>query len=163
MKTTLAILALFLSTSAYAAEKPGQSFVTKAIQGNFAEIDMGKLAQQNGQSESVKNFGQMLQADHSAANDKAIEAAKSVGVTPPDGPNAKQRAEYEKMSKMSGAQFDRHFASHMVADHQKDIAEYKKASKNADATGEYAKASLAVLQKHLHTAKSLGSSKSSSR
>jgi len=51
----------------------------------------------------------------------------------------------------------------MVADHQKDISEYKKASKNTDATGEYAKASLAVLQKHLETAKSLGSSKSSSR
>ena len=61
---------------------------------------------------------------------------------------------------MSGAQFDRHFASHMVADHQKDIAEYKKASKNADATGEYAKASLSVLQKHLETAKSLDSSTS---
>jgi putative membrane protein len=163
MKTTLAVLALFLSASAYAAETPSQSFVKKAIEGNFAEIDMGKLAQQNGQSENVKNFGQMLQADHSAANDKAIEAAKSVGVTPPDGPNAKQRADYEKMAKMSGAQFDRHFASHMVADHQKDIAEYKKAAKNADATGEYAKASLTVLQKHLETAKSLGSGRQSSR
>jgi hypothetical protein len=30
---------------------------------------------------------------------------------------------------MSGPQFDRDFATHMVADHQKDIAEYKKASK----------------------------------
>jgi putative membrane protein len=66
MKTTLAVLALFLSTSAYAAERPSQSFVKKAIQGNFAEIEMGKLAQQNGQSENVKSFGQMLQADHSA-------------------------------------------------------------------------------------------------
>jgi putative membrane protein len=42
------------------------------------------------------------------------------------------------MSKMSGAGFDRMFATHMVADHQKDIAEYKKASKMKDAAGEYA-------------------------
>jgi putative membrane protein len=164
MKTTaLTFLALFLASSTYAAEKPSQSFLKKAIQGNYAEIEMGKLAQQNGRSDNVKNFGQMLAEDHLAANQKAVDAAKSMGVTPPDGPNAKQKADYEMMSKMSGAQFDRGFATHMVADHRKDIAEYKKASKNADAAGEYAKAQIDVLQKHLATAKSLGSGNTSSR
>jgi putative membrane protein len=161
--TALTVLALLLATSAHAAEKPSQTFLKKAIQGNYAEVEMGKLAQQNGQSDNVKNFGQMLQADHAAANEKAIDAAKSMGVTPPDGPNAKQKADYDKMSKISGPQFDRDFAIHMVADHQKDIAEYKKASKSADAAGEYAKGSIPVLQKHLETAKSLASKKTSSR
>jgi putative membrane protein len=161
--TALTVLALLLATSAQAAEKPSQSFLKKAIQGNYAEVEMGKLAQQNGQSDNVKNFGQMLQADHTAANEKAIDAAKSMGVTPPDGPNTKQTADYEKMSKMSGPQFDRDFATHMVADHQKDVAEYKKASKSADAAGEYAKGNIPVLQKHLETAKSLASKKTSSR
>jgi putative membrane protein len=155
------VLALLLASSAYAAEKPSQSFLKKAIQGNYAEVEMGKLAQQNGQSDNVKNFGEMLQSDHTAANEKALDAAKSMGVTPPDGPNAKQKADYEKMSKMSGPPFDREFATHMVADHQKDIAEYKKASKSADAAGEYAKGNIAVLQKHLETAKSLASKRSS--
>jgi putative membrane protein len=123
---------------------------------------MGKLAQQNGHNEDVKKFGQMLNDDHSAANQKAIDVAKSMG-TAPDGPSAKQKANYNKMSKMSGAQFDRSFATHMVADHEKDIAQYKKESKQADAAGEYAKGQLDVLQKHLQTAKSLKSSKTSSR
>ena len=105
----------------------------------------------------------MLNDDHSAANQKAIDVAKSMGVTAPDGPSAKQRADYNKMSKMSGAQFDRNFATHMVADHEKDIAEYKKESKQADAAGEYAKGQIDVLQKHLESAKSLKSSKTSSR
>jgi putative membrane protein len=161
--TALTVLTLLLATSAHAAEKPSQSFLKKAIQGNYAEVEMGKLAQQKGQSDNVKNFGQMLQADHAAANEKAIDAAKSMGVTPPDGPNAKQKADYEKMSKMSGPQFDRDFATHMVADHQKDIAEYTKASKSADAAGEYAKGNIPVLQKHLETARSLASKKTSSR
>ena len=130
---------------------------------SYAEVEMGKLAQQNGQSDNVKNFGQMLQADHAAANEKAIDAAKSMDVTPPDGPTATQTAAYEKMSKMSGPQFDRDFATHMVADHQKDIAEYTKASKSADAAGEYAKGNIPVLQKHLETARSLASKKTSSR
>jgi len=56
---------------------------------------------------------------------------------------------------MTGAKFDQEFARHMVADHQKDIAEYKKAAKQSDAAGEYAKAQILVLQEHLDTAKSL--------
>jgi putative membrane protein len=160
---SLAILAVFLASAANAAEKPSQAFLKKAIEGNYAEVQMGQLAQQNSQNDGVKKFGKMLQDDHSAANQKALDAAKSLGVTPPDGPNAKQKADYAKMSKESATQFDRNFAAHMVADHQKDIAEYKKAAKQSDAAGEYAKGQIDVLQKHLDTAKSLRSNKTSSR
>jgi putative membrane protein len=159
----LALFAAFLASTAYAAEKPSQAFLKKAIEGNFAEVEMGKLAQQKGQNENVKKFGQTLADDHSAANQKAMDAAKSMGVTPPDGPNAKQKADYDKMSKMSGAKFDRDFATHMVADHEKDIAAYKKAAKQADPAGEYAKGQIDVLQGHLQTARSLKSNKTSSR
>ena len=160
---SLALLTILLASDAHAAEKPSQTFLKKAIEGNFAEVEMGKLAQQKGQSENVKKFGQTLIDDHSAANQKAVDAAKSMGVTPPDGPNSKQKADYVKMSKMSGTQFDRDFATHMVADHTKDIAEYKKEAKQADAAGEYAKGQIDVLQQHLQAAKSLTSDKTSGR
>jgi putative membrane protein len=81
---------------------PSQAFLKKAIQGNFAEVEMGKLAQRNGQDDSLKKFGQTLIEDHSAANQKAIDVAKSMGVTPPEEPNAKQKADYDKRAKMSG-------------------------------------------------------------
>jgi putative membrane protein len=161
--TSLALVATFLASTAYAEEKPSQAFLKKAIEGNFAEVEMGKLAQQNGQNDNVKKFGQTLIDDHSAANQKAMDAARSMGMTPPDGPNAKQKADYNKMSKMSGAQFDRDFATHMVMDHEKDIAEYKKGAKQPDAAGEYAKGQLDVLQSHLQAAKSLKSTKTSNR
>ena len=76
-------------------------------------------------------------------------------MNPPSGSNAKQKADYEKMSKMSGAGFDRMFAALMVVDHQKDIAEYMKASRIKDAAGEYASGQIDTLRKHLDTAKSL--------
>jgi putative membrane protein len=97
----------------------------------------------------------VLQADHTAANEKAIDAAKSVGVTPPDSPNAEQKADNEKKSQKYGGHSS-------IAISQK-VAEYKKASKSADAAGEYAKGNIPVLQKHLKTAKSLASKKTSSR
>jgi putative membrane protein len=140
------------------ADKASQTFITKAIEGNYAEVEMGKLAQQNGQSDAVKSFGQMLMSDHGSANDKAIAAAKDIGVTPPSGPNAKQKKDYDKMAKLNGAAFDKAFAQHMVADHKKDISEYQKEAKKKDAAGQYADQSLPVLKKHLETAQSLGKS-----
>jgi len=102
-----------------AKDKPSEAFLKKAIEGNYAEVSMGELAQKNGQSDGVRSFGKMLSTDHAAANQKARDAAKGMGMNPPSGPNTKQKADYDKMSKMSGTDFDKTFATHMVADHQK--------------------------------------------
>ena len=80
----------------------------------------------------MTSYGKMLSTDHAAANEKALDAAKGLGMNPPTG--LKQKADFDKMSKMSGAAFDKMEATHMVADHQKDIAEYMKASKIKDAS-----------------------------
>ena len=151
---------LMLSLAGAAAkDKASETFLKKAIEGNFAEVSMGDLAQMNGQGDDVKSYGRMLSTDHAAANQRALEAAKGLGVNPPSELNAKQKVDYEKMSKMSGAAFDKMFATHMVADHQKDIAEYMKASKVTDAAGEYASGQIETLRKHLDAAKSLKSGK----
>src|SRR5258708_38321174 len=100
-----------LSVAASAKDKPSEAFLKKAIEGNYAEVSLGDLAQTNGQSDGVKSFGKMLSTDHAAANQKALDAAKELGMNPPSGPNAKQQAEYDKMSKMSGVGFDKMFAT----------------------------------------------------
>lgn len=151
---TAGLMVLYIA-GASAKDKANETFLKKAIEGNFAEVSMGDLAQKNGQSDGVKSYGRMLSTDHSAANQKAMDAAKSLGMNPPGGPNAKQQADFDKMSKMSGSAFDKMFAAHMVADHQKDISEYKKASRMKDAAGEYASGQIDTLQKHLDSAKSL--------
>jgi putative membrane protein len=138
-----------------APDKDGQKFLTEAIQGNLAEVEMGKLAQQKGQSEAVKAFGKMLVTDHTDALHKASALASAGGMTPPTEPNAQQKAEHDRMSRMSGAQFDREFGKMMVADHKTEIAEYEKAAQKSDEVGKYAKGILPVLQKHLKQAESL--------
>jgi putative membrane protein len=163
--TRVSIIAamVLLSTGAFAQDKAAQKFLTEAIQGNFAEAQMGELAQKNGQSQEVKSYGQMLVTDHNAANRKAMEAAKSIGMNPPAGPNAKQKADFDKMSKMTGAHFDRMFGQHMVKDHKKDISAYNKASKKQDEAGKYAQDTLPTLQKHLEGAQNLQKQKTSAR
>lgn len=151
-------------TSASAADKAGQKFISEAIQGNLAEIQMGKLAEEKGQDDATRSFGQTLVTDHSAANEKAIAAAKELDVTPPAAPNAEQRASYDKLSKLSGTAFDREFARMMVMDHKKDIKEFKtEAERKNDPAARYASESLPTLEKHLQLAEGLNSGRASSK
>lgn len=155
--------ALAFAPASFAQDKAGQKFLKEAIEGNLAEVQMGQLAQKNGNSDGVRSFGQMLAKDHSAANQKATTAAGSLGVTPPTAPNAKQKAAYDRMSKLSGTAFDREFVKHMVGDHKKDIKEYKREATAGDAAGAYAKETLPTLRKHLDTAQSLSSAATTGR
>ena len=143
-------------SAASAKEQPGQKFITKAIEGNLAEVQLGQLAQQKGASDGVRNFGQQLATDHTAANQRATAVAGQMGVTPPSEPDKQQKAVYDRMSKLSGDAFDRQFVKHMVDDHKKDIAEYQKEAKRRnDPAAGYASETLPTLQQHLQTAQSL--------
>ena len=138
------------------ADRASQRFITKAIEGNLAEVEMGKLAQEKGSSEGVRAYGQMLQQDHSAAAQKSTVVATQMGITPPREPNKTQKAMHHSLARLSGAAFDTKFAAEMVKDHKKEIGEYEKAAKkqNSPASG-YAAETLPTLRKHLETAQSL--------
>jgi putative membrane protein len=133
-------------------DSASKKFLTGAIQGDLAEVDVGKLAQEKGTDPSVKEFGQMLVKDHGAHKEKAEQLAKQLGVDPPTGPSMAQKATYLKLKVLSGATFDRSFASSMVKDHQADIKEYQKQSGKNNETGAFAKETLPTLQEHLKKA-----------
>jgi putative membrane protein len=153
--------ALILVGSAAAAyAKSDTTFLTDAIQINLAEISIGDLAQQNGGSNDVKSFGKMLVDDHTASNTKAASLAQANGVTPPAVPNAADKKKHDELAKLSGAEFDREFAKAMVKGHEEAIGKFEAASKGDDDVAKFAQETLPTLQKHLKTAQSLASSKS---
>ena len=163
---SIAVAALLISWQgiSLAQDRAAQQFITKAIQGNLAEVSLGKLAQDKGNGDGVRSFGQMLVTDHSSANEKAIAVAKDIGVQPPTEPSKAQKATYDKLSKLSGAAFDREFIKHMVDDHKKDIREFQAASKLKDErVRSFAQETLPTLQKHLDRAQSLASAKQAKR
>jgi len=158
--------AAFVSSAslAFAADNASQNFIKDAIQGNLAEVAVGKLAQQKGNSDAVRSFGQMLATDHAEANEKAMGAASTLGVAPPTAPARKQQAVYDKLDKLSGEAFDRAFAKNMVDDHKKDIRTYEKeAKKSNDPAAGYANDALPTLKKHLEAAQSLERSNTAAR
>lgn len=141
---------------ALAADTKADAFIQKAIEGNLAEIKVGQLAQQKGATEGVRKFGTVLEQDHSKANDQAMSAASSMGVTPPAEPSAKEQAIYQHLASLSGKEFDKAFVKAMVKDHKKDIREFKKEAKASNGpASSYAQTSLPTLEKHLQLAESL--------
>jgi len=152
-----AVLALGASAAqAQNVDKASQTFIKDAIEANYAEIDAGKLAQDKSASQDIKSFADMMVKDHTDANDKAIAVAKEIGVTPPTGSSVMEKAEYLKLKVLSGNTFDRSFRSSMIKDHQAVIKEFQKEALRNDAAGQFAKATLPTLQKHLEMAQSLG-------
>lgn len=148
----LAVLAL---ATAARADSAGD-FLMKAAKGDNAEIMMGKLAQQKGQSAGVKKFGQTLVTDHTKAKNEVATLATSMSVSMPSDvmPDAQQA--YDKLAQTNGAEFDRMFVSHMVEDHQKDIAAFTKEAKEHDGkASSLAAKQLPTLKKHLAIAQSL--------
>ena len=145
----------FAQAQSKAPSQAEKSFMTKAMQGDMAEVKMGQLAEQNGQSAKVKDFGKTLVQDHSANLDKAKSIAQSMSVQVPSAPNAKQKAAYDKLSKLNGAAFDKKFAKDMVKDHKKDISEFEREAKKSGKVADFAKQTLPTLKKHLSIAQSL--------
>jgi putative membrane protein len=134
-----------------------EKFIKEAAVGGMEEVELGRLATQKAASADVKNFGQRMVDDHSKANDQLKSIASQKGVTLPTTLPADKRQDLDKMSKLSGAAFDKMYMTHMVKDHKKDVAEFEKeASKASDSSlKSFAQNTLPTLREHLQMAQSI--------
>jgi putative membrane protein len=152
MKLLLIAVALIASTAIFGANSnPDASFYKKAAEGGLAEVELGNLAQKKSDDQSVKDFGAMMVKDHSAANDKLKALADSKNIKLPTKPSVGQMASKTKLEVLTGKTFDKSYIKGMVADHKKDIKEFKKeaaSGQDPDAKA-YAAATLPTLEGHL--------------
>src|SRR5690349_24279135 len=90
---SVAGLLLVPATAAQAAPSDQDAAYLKAAhQSNLAEISGGKLAQQKGQSQQVKDLGARFVADHTKLDAAVQQTASQLGVDLPAAPNEKQQA-----------------------------------------------------------------------
>ncbi len=147
-----------------AAAKPTAAekmFMKKAADGGMTEVELGQLAAEKGGSDSVKDFGSEMVKDHGKINDNLKEVAGKMNFTLPAKVSAKHHATIEKMSGMSGADFDKAYVPAMVKDHEKDIAEFEKADttvKNPDLK-KFIEDSLPMMKDHLEKIKKFDQAK----
>jgi putative membrane protein len=131
-------------------------FVMEAARGGMAEVELGQLASQKAQSDQVKQFAQRMVQDHGKANDELKSLAQQKNITLPTDLDSKHKATHDRLSKLSGAQFDRAYMQDMLQDHRKDVNDFRKESqsgKDPDVKAWAAK-TLPTLEEHLRLAQS---------
>jgi putative membrane protein len=133
------------------------SFVKKAANINMTEVQLGKIAQEQGQAAGVKSFGKRMVKDHSKLNDELKTAASAAKVKVPAKINAKHQALIDKLSKLNGAEFDKTYADDMTDGHEKAVKLFEKAQAKVTQPDlkKYIDDALPILKEHLELAKKM--------
>ncbi|HJV33717.1 DUF4142 domain-containing protein [Geomonas sp.] len=148
-----------MALTAFAAEKglsaAEKAFIKDAASSGDMEVELGKVAQQKGTAQEVKDFGKKMETDHSKAGEELKALASQNNVEIPAQLERKHQMTVEKLSKYTGADFDKKYMADMVADHKKDVAKFKKESKKAKnpALKQWIDKTLPTLEQHLQLAK----------
>lgn len=145
------------AASKQASTASAQHFLSKATQANLAEVELGKLAAERGESAEVKQFGQKMVDDHGKANKEVESLASQKGVTLPTYVDAAHKAAKARLEKLSGQAFDRAFAAQMVKDHRAAVALFQtqaRTGKDPDVKA-FAEKMVPDLQGHLKMAMDL--------
>jgi putative membrane protein len=127
-----------------------QAFVTQATYGSLAEVTLGEMAMQRASSPEVRAFGQRMVNEHSQAGAELADLAEVKGMSPPTSPDPGRTAIAEALGALEGAEFDRQYLQHQMAEHEVAVALYRReASSGTDQDmRSFANRWLPVLQDH---------------
>ncbi|MEH1904866.1 MAG: DUF4142 domain-containing protein [Nostoc sp.] len=128
-----------------------RQFITEAAQGGLAEVQLGQLASKRGVSKVVKQFALHMVQDHTPVNNQLKQLATQKGVTLPTSIGSKNQQVKQRLSKLSGRNFDRQYLNQMVQDHQKTVSLFEtEAQQGQDPDLKaFAAQTLPTLQEHL--------------
>lgn len=167
--TALIMLVLALGTSGSAKakdttgmttqERSDQRFLVEAAMGNLAEVQLGQLALDRGQSQDVKSFAQRLKDDHGKSHDQLKSLTAEQNVTMPSKVDEKHTRVFTKLSRVSAREFDKTFMDEMVKDHEADVREFEQEAAEAQEPSikAWARDTLPTLREHLQSARDISS------
>ncbi len=146
-----------------------KDFVLKAQQINLEEIAAGKAAMSSANNTVAKEYGQVLMHDHELLERHLQQVAQGMNITLPTELDKKHQEKVNALSKLQGADFERHFFTAMIKGHEKAIKLFESEAKEAQnpQVRAYAEQALPHLRKHLQMArtaeKEVGTTQSQSR
>ncbi|HYP25610.1 MAG TPA: DUF4142 domain-containing protein [Blastocatellia bacterium] len=145
------------SGAAGAGASPENQFMTEAAMGGMAEVEFGRIAAQKGYDEEVRQFAQRMVDDHSRANAELKRLASQKSAALPTELDRVRSEVVDRLSKLSGSEFDKTYMGAMVEEHTKAVSEFELAAANAQDAELKSFASKAVptLREHLAMAKTI--------
>ena len=130
-----------------------RQFLEKAFRGDVSEMILGQMAAKKGGNSMVREFGRTLFDDHGKAKGEVSAVAQKLGMSLSDKPMPQAMEEKDRLSRLTGDQFDREFVRYMITDHRHDIGDFRKEiAKHDGAVSKLAKDQLPTIEKHLDMA-----------
>lgn len=160
-RTIFAVVGCVLALGVYAQDKSraglssgDRSFVMQAMNGGMTEIELSKIALQNGAKADVKAFAQRLVEDHEKAGKELQALAAKLGAAPPKPP---KQTDLKRFAQLKGDKLDSAYVERMVKDHKATIALFQKQAKSgrSEELKQFASNTLPTLQGHLKMAMTL--------
>jgi putative membrane protein len=141
------------AASSAAAQGAGgdQAFVTKIAGVRMGEVELGTLALDKFSSRDVKGFAERMIAEHRKSGEELKAIATRKNLEWPAGPSADAKALKDRLSKLSGAAFDRAYIDAMVTGHR-EVLEVMKTEAQSGADAElkgFASKAASTVQAHL--------------
>jgi putative membrane protein len=133
-------------------------FITTAAQGDLYEITSSQLALEQGESQAVKDFAQMMIDDHTATTEQLTAIAGELGVTPPAEPNPMQQFMLVYLQGLQGAEFDTAYLRQQVVSHSAAVEAFTTVATGGvqnESLVNFASQNLPVIEEHLSMAQSM--------
>jgi putative membrane protein len=141
---------------AVAVSAEDRKFLLDAAQSGLHEVKMGMLGVERGTNSGLKAYAQRILDDHTLSNAEVQALARLKGVALPDPTNTDNSS--ERLSRLTGIEFDQEFVREAIEDHLKNIAEFEKEDQSATSDSDikgFAHSALPKMRAHLDQAKAL--------
>jgi putative membrane protein len=132
-------------------------FLQQLSIGGRAEVELGKLAVDRGEADSIDNFGKHMVEEHGRTNSKLAALARSAKVDLPPDLDAEHVAARGELNALRGTAFDLRYVDSQIKDHQKavQLLIHEIGSGQHSGVRQFAAETLPGVMEHLEMAKTL--------
>lgn len=142
------------AAGAFADQPPtALGFAEAAAMSDMYEVTAGNIALEKGESEAVREFAQMMVADHTKSS-QALEQVLGGSVedfSMPASLDTEHQAQVDILQSLQGDAFDREYLTQQMAAHRKTLTLLKAYAGGGDVAElrQFAQSTIPVVQKHV--------------
>jgi putative membrane protein len=146
-----------MATQQHTLNSDDQQFMLQAAWAGMAEIRLSQLAGDRAGTDEVREFGQHMIHDHTAANQELKNLASRKGAQVSEELDREHTEAMNRLKSLKGPEFDREYINVMVRDHRKVIAEFEREAQQGEdeELKRWAGQTLPKLQRHLEMAEDI--------
>lgn len=134
----------------------GKEFIKAASLGGIMEVELAKLAQQQASSPAVKDFADMMIADHTRIFNELKKLATDKHILLPIELDQQQTEQLNRLKAIDGPKFDETYMRLVVRSHEQALKDYQAGARNRDRqVNKFASEKIETLKEHHSSSQSI--------